>query len=92
VADQKRSHHRETLMAADGRCATCEHYEPPDDLDVRSGHTFGVCAMAYSEDTAEHSESLAVAYDHEGYRAWLRVSPDFGCVQWREKPDAAPRS
>lgn len=76
----------------DRRCATCQHYQPPDEFDTSIGRIYGTCTMAGSSyDLAQHLDSLAVAYDHEGYKASLRVSPEFGCVQWQETPDAAPR-
>lgn len=47
---------------------------------------FGNCVMAASQNgVPSNSKSLAVAVDYEDYCAFLRTSPNFGCVQFEPK-------
>jgi len=62
------------------RCQTCRYYKP---VIVSAACTAGRCELAQSHDAeAVYPHTLAVALDSDGYRAGLRVSPEFGCVQW----------
>lgn len=68
------------------RCADCMHAEP---LGTTSESLS--CRLADSSGSPAHPESMAVAFDTEGYCAWLSVDPDFGCVQFKRR-EAAEKS
>lgn len=63
------------------RCKNCRWW-----TDVSAKMQWGDCGKAAS-DNAEPVEpdSLAVAYDFEGYMATLQTHATFGCVQWERK-------
>ena len=65
------------------RCKDCIHFNGLS------------CGRADSADGRRHDpKSLAAAKDYEGYSAWLKVSPEFGCVQGEaaEAAGGAPRA
>ena len=72
---------QEGALAPLRRCATCKWYVK---RNSQRGHlTDGYCNRAGSgQGKAYESDSLAWAQDADLFRAWLNVSPEFGCVQW----------
>jgi len=72
---------QEGSLAPLRRCATCKWYVK---RNSQRGHlTDGYCNRAGSgQGKAYESDSLAWAQDADLFRAWLNVSPEFGCVQW----------
>jgi len=77
---------QEGALAPLRRCATCKWYVK---RNSQRGHlTDGYCNRAGSgQGKAYESDSLAWAQDADLFRAWLNVSPEFGCVQWTQKED-----
>lgn len=63
------------------RCKTCEHWRVGDPVEG-----WGSCKLAKSKNMQPVApESLAVAFDSEGYMAELNTHHTFGCVQWERK-------
>ncbi len=62
-------------------CATCSHFAPGN-VPPRLGDGWGDCNLITD---AEEPGQLAVTWDYEGYASGLYVSPEFGCVQWKER-------
>ena len=85
-------------MADDRRCATCKHFDRyelddtgrcfygPDGVqEDEVARRWGQCRLIVDTNDAgagePHSER-AYPGDASGYRAWLMVREDFGCVEW----------
>jgi len=67
-----------------GRCKNCKHWS---DVATHGEPTSGTCDNAWSKEggAADAEFSLAVAYGENGTVAWLKTSPDFGCIQFKAK-------
>lgn len=74
---------RQALRDVSGRvqpnCSTCKHWDHDDRL------SYGNCLRAASSGYAEDPDSLAVAWDADGYAAWLKTYPTFYCNQYKSK-------
>lgn len=69
-----------------GYCKNCHWWTKRSENDTQNGY----CDLATSDwGDADHPESLAIARDSEPHSAWLETSPDFGCVQWKERTENA---
>jgi hypothetical protein len=74
-------------MTSFGYCRDCQHWGQRNfttpgitNFDLRET---GFCQLSVSNSAgALMAESLAVAADHEGYKAMLITRPNFGCVQF----------
>ena len=74
-------------MASFGYCRDCQHWGKRSfttpgvtNFDLRET---GFCGLSVSNGAgALIPDSLAVAADHEGYKAMLITRPEFGCIQF----------
>lgn len=63
------------------RCKTCKFWEREN-----SDSEWGSCLKTITMNgNPDNQDSLAIAYDFEGYTAELQTSAKFGCVQWERK-------
>lgn len=70
------------------RCKTCKHWEDPDANWIKV-MGFGRCVRAEAYNgLPDDKATLAFAEDVEQHRAYLRTSPDFGCLMYEPKPEA----
>jgi hypothetical protein len=61
------------------RCKNCKFWD-----DAKNG--WGSCKLTWTTNMhPDHEQSLAIAYDFEGYSAQLNTHQTFGCVQWEKK-------
>lgn len=63
-------------------CQNCVHWRSMTPI-------VGICGMTESERGQPRDwDSKAVAFDFEGFEAWLRTKHDFGCNQWEGQDDS----
>ena len=63
-------------------CKTCKWWSPFSWQREKNGE----CKMMESHfDETRHPESIAVAYDSDGYHAGVKTRPEFGCIMWEKK-------
>lgn len=73
------------------RCKNCSHFKRPyafgnPDFDqVEAAKEFGECKLGDTDMGQSKSDALAYAIDSDQYGAWLKVSPEYGCIQFEEK-------
>lgn len=73
--------------ASRGRCENCKHSTD----GCESGWLN--CNMAEYDGCEEgRKDALAIAQDADGYRAWLKVRPNFGCIQFEAKKEPAEQN
>lgn len=66
------------------KCNDCKHF------DNKMVGGFGSCElMGSSEGNPHEKHTIAYALDFDDYSAWVRVKPDFGCVQGESKEDVS---